>query len=104
LANVHPVARAEYRDTPAGIVLDATNSADVDSTDGTNDDIVRFEWFDMSTETSAVLGFGRHLTLPASARPRRIQLKVTDKGGLSGVDDVLVQSKSKGDLPLRSRD
>src|SRR5206468_8973404 len=69
---------------PAGalVTLDASASSDPDSTPGTNDDIVWFEWLrDPGTPAEVPLGEGRILAvmLPLGTHP--IALRVTDSRG-----------------------
>lgn len=94
LQNVHPVADAGGdRPVPLGepIQLDASASTDPDSSPGTEDDLVLYEWFDVSGGSPVALGGGVTLELPALPEgPRRIRLKVTDQGGLSDLDEVLL--------------
>ena len=100
LLNVHPVADAGGdRAVPSGdpIVLDATLSADPDSVSGTNDDIALFEWLDVTGATPVVLGAGETLSLPPLPDGlRRFRLRVTDKGGLSDLDDVILSVGGDG--------
>jgi hypothetical protein len=89
LSDVHPVARAGADTTiectgPAGatVALDGSLSSDADSTPGTNDDIVSFDWFtDYGLATETLLGSGPLLnpTLPLGVHA--ITLRVTDNAG-----------------------
>lgn len=94
LLNVHPVANAgEDLTVPLGdsVRLDASASSDPDSTPGTADDIVLYEWFDASGTRPVALGTGATLILlPLPAGPHRLQLRVTDKGGLADLADLLL--------------
>jgi len=67
------------------ITLDGSQSSDVDSTPGTNDDIVSFEWFD-ANGTLITSGETATVTLPLGMHD--ITLKVTDSAGAS--DEALI--------------
>jgi hypothetical protein len=97
LANVHPVAEAGDDRVLAGSVpvpLDASRSSDPDSTPGTHDDLVHFEWFDVTSGPAVLLGGTETLSVPLAAGLHRIRLRVIDKGGLSDTDDTLVSIES----------
>ncbi|HEX4825095.1 MAG TPA: thrombospondin type 3 repeat-containing protein [Candidatus Polarisedimenticolaceae bacterium] len=93
-----PVAQAGPDQTlecagPGGSVvhLSGLASTDDDSTPGTNDDIVSFEWLEgLGSPSERVLGTGVTLDLPMSLGVHRITLRVTDRSGETGTDDVLV--------------
>jgi hypothetical protein len=75
----------------APVILVGSASSDPDSTPGTNDDIISFEWFeDFGLPTQRRLGSGAMLpvTLPLGAH--RITLRVTDREGLSATDEVSI--------------
>ena len=109
------------RCTPGGrrlVSLDGSGSADADSTPGTNDDIVVFEWFeDYSLHTQKRLGSGEKLDLEAvcarispptqgvdlTAGTHRLTLKVSDKTGKSDTDEVQVQVVRATSRPSASR-
>ncbi len=77
--------------SPAGapVRLDGTASADADSSAGTNDDIVLFEWFeDFSSPSPILLGTGATLDLMLSLGLHPITLRVTDRSGKTATDDV----------------
>lgn len=66
------------------IRLDGTRSTDPNSTDGSNDDIVLFEWFEVGGEAAEIaIGQGQilELTLPVGAHT--FKLRVTDSFGES---------------------
>lgn len=92
LMNAHPIADAGddrvLGTAPVG--LDASLSADPDSTAGTHDDILSFEWFDVTTGTPVTLGTGETLAIPLGSGLHRIRLRATDKGGLADTDEILV--------------
>ncbi len=93
LANVHPIAEAGGdRVVPGGapIPLDATGSADPDSTPGTRDGIATYEWFDVTAGPPVLLGAGETLGVPLAAGLHRVRLRVTDQGGLADTDEALV--------------
>ncbi len=69
---------------PAGgaVVLDGSASSDPDSTPGTNNDIVSFEWFlDLGMPTQASLGTGKVLSVTLPLGTHTIGLRVTDSQG-----------------------
>ncbi|MBI2058971.1 MAG: hypothetical protein HYT87_04295 [Nitrospirae bacterium] len=68
------------------IALDGSASSDPDSSPGTNDDIVTFEWFEGTT----LVATGETASATMSLGSHAITLKVTDSDGLSDTDDVLV--------------
>lgn len=68
------------------VTLDGSGSTDANSTEGTNDDIVLYEWF-LEGEKIAE-GMTAQVELPVGAH--EITLKVTDKGGLTGEDTVTI--------------
>jgi hypothetical protein len=75
----------------APVVLDGAASSDVDSSPGTNDDIVLFAWFENYGQPSqTALGTGRTLTVPLSPGAHAITLKVTDSTGRTDTDDLLL--------------
>jgi probable HAF family extracellular repeat protein len=98
VANQTPVAtvRADGRvecsiQGGSPVTLDGSASSDPDSTPGTNDDIVLFEWFlDFGLPTQAPLGAGAilHTFLPLGSH--NIALRVTDRSGTSSTDQVTV--------------
>jgi hypothetical protein len=78
---------------PAGAIahLDGSGSTDPDSTPGTNDDIVRFEWFaDFGTSAQRLLGTGETLDTVLSLGAHHVTLRVTDRTGETGIDDTIV--------------
>jgi sugar lactone lactonase YvrE len=92
-----PVAVAQAGDasgcTPGGasVHLDGSSSSDPDSTAGTNDDIVLFEWFENFGAADAVLlGSGETLDVTLPSGNHVITLRVTDTSGLSDSDQVTV--------------
>jgi hypothetical protein len=75
----------------AAFLLDGSASSDPDSTAGTNDDIVAFEWFQnfgMSTQT--LLGSGETLAVTLPLGSHRITLRVTDSRGERSTDEIIV--------------
>jgi photosystem II stability/assembly factor-like uncharacterized protein len=99
LANVHPVADAgKDRVLPGGspVLMSGGLSSDPDSTPGTHDDIAHFEWFDVTSGPPVLLGSTESLNVPLAPGLHRLRLRVTDRGGLSDTDDVLVSVESGG--------
>jgi hypothetical protein len=75
----------------APVTLDASASSDPNSTPGTNDDIVLFEWFEdfgLSSETS--LGHGAQLSVGLPLGAHDITLRATDTFGVSDTDQLIV--------------
>ena len=66
--------------------LDGSGSSDPDSTEGTNDDIVLFEW----VEGDIILGEGEILDVDLSLGAHTITLQVTDSMGATDTDEVVV--------------
>ena len=78
---------------PAGgrIVLDGSRSSDPDSTAGTHDDIVSFEWLEnpgQAGERLLASGVGLTITLPLGAHT--IGLRVTDRQGATDSSNMIV--------------
>jgi len=61
--------------------LDGAGSGDEDSTPGTHDDIVSFEWFENGSMGLQPLGTGENLTVDFPLGPHTVTLKVTDFTG-----------------------
>jgi hypothetical protein len=79
--------------SPAGarVVLDGSASADPDSAPGTADDIVLYEWIEaFGHPGERLLGTGAVLDVELPAGSHAITLRVTDRAGASGTDEVLV--------------
>lgn len=68
------------------VTLDGSASTDPDSTPGTNDDIVAFDWFEGATS----LGQGEVLSVGLPLGAHTITLRVTDTTGATDTDDVVV--------------
>jgi len=76
----------------ATVTLDGSGSTDPDSTPGTNDDIVTFEWFeDYGTSGETMLGAGETLMVLLSLGSHTITLRVTDQFGETDTDDVIIE-------------
>ncbi|HXU13144.1 MAG TPA: VCBS repeat-containing protein, partial [Candidatus Binatia bacterium] len=78
---------------PAGgvVTLDGSGSIDADSTPGTNDDIVSFEWLENpGRPDERPLGTGAHLTITLPLGAHSIGLRVTDSQGESGLATTVV--------------
>jgi len=74
----------------AVVQLDGSSSSDPDSTPGTGDDIVRFEWFeDFELPDERPLGEGEFLDVSLALGRHLITLRVTDSAGESATDDVI---------------
>jgi hypothetical protein len=80
-------------ESPAGgaVTLDGSGSTDPNSTPGTNDDIVLFEWFeDFGLESETLLGTGEILTVSLPLGTHAVTLRATDSFGGTSTDDVQV--------------
>ena len=96
-ANSPPVAEAGSPETlecasPNGslFVLDGSASSDPDSTPGTNDDIVLFEWFEgYGTAEETFLGEGEILETALALGEHVVTLRVTDRDGATDTDEVI---------------
>jgi hypothetical protein len=92
--NNPPVADAgEPQEAECGTVvtLDGSGSTDADSTEGTNDDIVLFEWFeDFGTGSEVKLGEGETLDVEFEVGEHAVTLQVTDSAGATDSDDTQV--------------
>jgi hypothetical protein len=72
--------------------LDGSGSSDPDSSAGTNDDIVLFEWYlDYGLPSQALLGGGATLTVRLPLGAHAVTLVVRDSAGNTGRDEVLVE-------------
>jgi hypothetical protein len=91
-----PVARAgadmsAQCTSPAGAAfhLDGSASSDPDSSEGTNDDIVFFEWFEnFGTPSQVLLATGETADVVLHVGSHHITLRVTDTLGHTAVDDL----------------
>jgi len=71
--------------------LDGSSSTDADSTAGTQDDIVGFEWFEaFGGLDERLLGHGLSLEVVLPVGEHRLTLRVTDRAGASAVQSVNV--------------
>ncbi len=91
--NVPPIADAGpdqilecEADLNATAFLNGSGSTDPDSTSGTNDDIVSFDWL----ENNFLLASGEEVFVPFSLGVHDVTLKVTDKASESDTDDVII--------------
>jgi hypothetical protein len=87
--NVPPTADAgedQIVECPDGVTLDGSGSTDSNSTEGTNDDIVLYEWY-LDDEKIAE-GMTAVVTLPLGVH--EITLRVTDKAGATDEDTVMI--------------
>ena len=75
----------------AAITLDGSGSTDPNSTPGTNDDIVQFEWYEnFGSQSEIFLGAGETLEVILSTGIHSIALRVTDSFGVTDVDETVV--------------
>jgi hypothetical protein len=73
------------------VTLDGSASTDPDSTEGTNDDIVSFEWFEgFGTPDEVLLGEGQMLDLAFDLGSHTVTLRVTDSEGEAATDDLQI--------------
>ncbi|TFG50565.1 MAG: hypothetical protein E4H38_03335 [Gemmatimonadales bacterium] len=89
VVDIAPVADAgddQTVDCPDPVTLNGSGSTDANSTAGTNDDIVSFEWF--LGQTKIADGEVVQVDLPVGTNV--VTLKVTDKAGATATDDVTV--------------
>ncbi len=101
LDEVHPVAVFPTTQnvectSPNGalVLLDGSASTDPDSTPGTNDDIVNFDWYeDVGGQGLQFLGSGSQLSVPLSLGIHAITLEVQDSTGRTSsvTGDVIVE-------------
>jgi hypothetical protein len=79
-------------DDSATVILDGSLSSDPDSTPGTNDDIVLFEWFeDFGLSSEVLLGTGETLEISFPLGAHAITLRVTDDRDESSTDEMTVE-------------
>lgn len=74
----------------AAVLLDASGSTDPDSTPGSNDDILSYEWTLGPGPGGPSLGTGVLLSVPLPIGPHAILLRVTDSHGETDSIEVLV--------------
>jgi hypothetical protein len=71
--------------------VDGSASSDPDSTPGTSDDIVRFEWFeDLDLASQHLLGSSAILDTTFLGGSHEVSLRVTDAAGATSVDSLIV--------------
>jgi hypothetical protein len=71
------------------VTLDGSASSDPDSTPGSNDDIVLFEWFeDFGAPSETFLGSGPILDVELDLGAHAVTLRVTDSAGATDTDTV----------------
>ncbi len=74
------------------VTLDGSGSSDPDSTEGTNDDIVLFEWFtDFGTPDEVEIGTGMTLDTTLELGTHTITLRVTDSEDETDTDEIVVE-------------
>jgi hypothetical protein len=78
------VEQASY--AGAEVTLNGSGSTDADSTPGTNDDIVFFEWY----EGAVLLGSGQSIGHTFGLGSHTVTLVVTDSFGETGTDDAVI--------------
>jgi pimeloyl-ACP methyl ester carboxylesterase len=78
------------------VTLDGSESYDAGSTDGTNDDIVSFEWYIENNK----IGDGETIAVDLEIGEYQIKLFVTDQDGLIDEDSLFVTVALPGDLNL----
>jgi hypothetical protein len=89
VVDIAPTANAGEDQTlacPGPVTLDGSGSTDPNSTTGTNDDIVSYQWFLGTTKIAD--GEVVQVNLPVGTNV--ITLKVTDKAGATSTDEVSV--------------
>ncbi|HEU5179219.1 MAG TPA: FG-GAP-like repeat-containing protein [Candidatus Polarisedimenticolia bacterium] len=91
VARAGPDATAECVSGRGTALLDASASSDPDSTPGTTDDLVSYEWFEgFGGPSQVLLGSGVQLQADLPLGPHTITLRVTDQSGLAATDTILV--------------
>jgi hypothetical protein len=91
-ADAAAVSSAECQSSiGADVTLDGSASTDPDSSTGTNDDIVLFEWFEgFQTSDQVLLATGEKPTVRLSLGVHHVTLRVTDFVGATDTDDVVI--------------
>jgi hypothetical protein len=75
----------------AVVTLDGSHSADKDSTPGTNDDLVAFDWYEnFGGPSEQFLGTGETIPATLSLGSHEITLRVTDQTGNQDTDAVRI--------------
>jgi hypothetical protein len=79
----------------AGVALDGSCSSDEDSTEGTNDDITDFEWYEIidpcDANSDIYFGSGEVIECNLPLGAHDIILEVTDKEGAYDTNEVTIQ-------------
>jgi len=79
----------------ARVVLDGSCSSDEDSTEGTNDDIEYFDWYEIidpcDANSDILLGSGEIIECNLPLGEHNILLEVTDKAGAYDTNEVTIQ-------------
>jgi len=74
------------------VALSGAGSTDADSTPGTADDIISYEWYeDFGLPTERLLGSGMSLQALLGLGPHDVTLRVTDHGALSDTDSLSIE-------------
>ncbi|MBZ5637671.1 MAG: hypothetical protein LAO51_02825 [Acidobacteriia bacterium] len=91
VADAGPDAAAECASAQgAAVTLDGSRSSDPDSTAGTDDDIVSFEWFlDFGAPAQALIGEGEIVQTTLALGTHVVTLRVTDKAGATATDEAV---------------
>ncbi len=100
ILNNHPIAAVSAQVNlncavpgAATVVLDGLSSSDADSTPGTTDDIVQYDWYlDFGQPTQTLLGTGASIQVVLSFPSASITLVVADAGGLTSSRTVTVDT------------
>lgn len=72
------------------VTLDGSASSDPDSTPGTHDDIVLFQWFeDFGLPTESLLGEGEILDVELALGNHAVTLRVSDSAGETSTDETV---------------
>lgn len=92
VANAGPDQTAVCVDgTPVALLLDGRGSTDPDSTPGTSDDIVAFDWFEeFGSPAQSTLGSGEQLHASFQGGAHRVTLRATDHAGRTGLATLTV--------------
>ncbi|MFQ5669488.1 MAG: thrombospondin type 3 repeat-containing protein [Acidobacteriota bacterium] len=91
IADAGPDLQEECVSPATPVALNGAGSSDPNSTPGTNDDIVLFEWFvEFGTPTQTLIGTGETVQVSLPVGLTVVTLRVTDSFGETSVDEVLV--------------
>jgi pimeloyl-ACP methyl ester carboxylesterase len=100
--NAHPIANAGPDQTLEGcadatvpVTLDGSGSTDAGSTEGTNDDIVSFQWY----KDGILMAEGEEVDIELAVGEHEITLMVTDTEGTTGEDRIFINVLEDTTLP-----